>query len=57
VKYGTYSGTAEFTVWMPELPVILDIPDTQLGLVEGWRVPERSDNVFIFIFRQKFSVF
>ena len=50
MKYGTYSGTAEFTVWMPELPVILDIPDTQLGLVEGWRVPERSDNIFIFIF-------
>lgn len=40
VKYGTYTGLAEFLVWMPEFPLELNLPDVRLSQVKGWRVPE-----------------
>lgn len=40
VKYGTYTGLARFTVWMPEFPLELGVPDVRLSQVKGWRVPD-----------------
>lgn len=40
VKYGTYTGLARFTVWMPEFPLDLQVPDTRLSQVKSWKVPD-----------------
>lgn len=40
VKYGTYTGLARFTVWMPEFPLEVTVSDSRLSQVKGWRVPE-----------------
>lgn len=43
VKYGTYTGLAKFTVWMPEFPLEVNVPDFRLSQIKGWKVPD--DNV------------
>ncbi|KAJ8975395.1 hypothetical protein NQ317_008610 [Molorchus minor] len=40
VKYGTYTGLAQFTVWMPEFPLELAVADTKLSQLKSWRVPD-----------------
>ncbi|XP_057654487.1 transmembrane protein 132E isoform X1 [Diorhabda carinulata] len=40
VKYGTYTGIAQFTVWMPEFPLDLYVADTRLSQLKSWRVPD-----------------
>ncbi|KAG5308092.1 T132C protein, partial [Acromyrmex insinuator] len=40
VKYGTYTGLARFTVWMPEFPLEVSVADTRLNQIKGWKVPE-----------------
>lgn len=40
VKYGTYTGLAKFTVWMPEFPLDVTVVDTRLSQIKGWKVPE-----------------
>ncbi|CAH1154164.1 unnamed protein product [Phaedon cochleariae] len=40
VKYGTYTGLAEFTVWMPEFPLELSVADTRLSQLKAWRAPD-----------------
>lgn len=40
VKYGTYTGLARFTVWMPEFPLEVTVGDTRLSQIKGWKVPE-----------------
>lgn len=40
VKYGTYTGLAKFTVWMPEFPLEVTVGDTRLSQIKGWKVPE-----------------
>ncbi|XP_046988822.1 transmembrane protein 132E [Schistocerca americana] len=40
VKYGTYTGLARFTVWMPEFPLEVSVADFRLSQVKGWRVPD-----------------
>ncbi|XP_028135128.1 transmembrane protein 132E [Diabrotica virgifera virgifera] len=40
VKYGTYTGLAQFTVWMPEFPLDLSVADTRLSQLKSWRVPD-----------------
>lgn len=56
VKYGTYTGLAQFTVWMPEFPLEITVPDVRLSQIKSWKVmsnfinpaksnrPERSYN-------------
>jgi len=39
VKYGTFSGHGFFTVWMAEIPLELEIPDTKLSQIKSWKVP------------------
>lgn len=40
VKYGTYTGLAKFTVWMPEFPLEVSVADIRLSQIKGWKVPE-----------------
>lgn len=40
VKYGTYTGLARFTVWMPEFPLEVTVGDTRLSQIKGWKVSE-----------------
>ncbi|XP_044592113.1 transmembrane protein 132E isoform X3 [Cotesia glomerata] len=40
VKYGTYTGLARFTVWMPEFPLEVTVTDARLSQIKGWKVPE-----------------
>ncbi|XP_061939594.1 transmembrane protein 132E isoform X4 [Apis cerana] len=40
VKYGTYTGLAKFTVWMPEFPLEMTVGDTRLSQIKGWKVAE-----------------
>ncbi|OAD60987.1 hypothetical protein WN48_01054 [Eufriesea mexicana] len=40
VKYGTYTGLAKFTVWMPEFPLEMTVGDTRLSQIKGWKIPE-----------------
>nr|XP_012232704.1 PREDICTED: LOW QUALITY PROTEIN: transmembrane protein 132C [Linepithema humile] len=40
VKYGTYTGLARFTVWMPEFPLEVSVGDTRLSQIKAWKVPE-----------------
>ncbi|CAG7825274.1 unnamed protein product [Allacma fusca] len=39
IKYGTYEGTAQFIVWMPEFPLDIQLSDSKLSQIKGWRVP------------------
>uniref|UniRef100_A0A1B6D587 Transmembrane protein 132E n=2 Tax=Clastoptera arizonana TaxID=38151 RepID=A0A1B6D587_9HEMI len=39
VKYGTYTGLARFTVWMPEFPLEVNVADFRLSQIKSWRVP------------------
>ncbi|KAG7307192.1 hypothetical protein JYU34_007345, partial [Plutella xylostella] len=34
VKYGTYTGLARFTVWMPEYPLEIDVDDNRLSQIK-----------------------
>ncbi|XP_068629568.1 transmembrane protein 132E isoform X2 [Battus philenor] len=43
VKYGTYTGLARFTVWMPEYPLEIDVDDNRLSQIKGWKVSEDSN--------------
>uniref|UniRef100_A0A8W7JGN5 Transmembrane protein 132C n=1 Tax=Anopheles albimanus TaxID=7167 RepID=A0A8W7JGN5_ANOAL len=40
VKYGTYTGLARFTVWMPEFPLEVSVADFRLSQIKGWKIPD-----------------
>ncbi|KAG7153695.1 Transmembrane protein 132E-like, partial [Homarus americanus] len=39
-RYDILTGSASFTVWMPELPLTVHVGDTKLSQVRGWRSPD-----------------
>lgn len=39
VNYGSYTGHAQFTVWVPEFPLDIQVVDTKLSQIKGWKVP------------------
>ncbi|CAH0720711.1 unnamed protein product, partial [Brenthis ino] len=43
VKYGTYTGLARFTVWMPEYPLEIDADDNRLSQIKGWKVSDEAN--------------
>ncbi|XP_038215415.1 transmembrane protein 132E isoform X1 [Zerene cesonia] len=43
VKYGTYTGLARFTVWMPEYPLEIDVDDNRLSQIKGWKVLDETN--------------
>ena len=39
IHYGVYTGLASFQVWMPKLPLELDVSDDQLSAIYSWKIP------------------
>lgn len=42
--YGFLSAQLEMSVWMPRLPLFMDVADTELSQIKGWRVPVTTGN-------------
>ncbi|XP_036385889.1 transmembrane protein 132D-like [Megalops cyprinoides] len=42
--YGHLSAQLEMTVWMPRFPLQIDVSDTELSQIKGWRVPVTPGN-------------
>lgn len=37
--YGYLSAQLELNVWIPRLPLQIEVSDTELSQIKGWRVP------------------
>ena len=37
--YGPLTAQLEMSVWMPRLPLLIDVADPELSQIKGWRVP------------------
>ncbi|XP_055322731.1 transmembrane protein 132E [Sitodiplosis mosellana] len=44
IKYGSNSGLARFTVWMPEYPLEVAVTDFRLSQIKGWKIPVDAKN-------------
>ncbi|XP_062290727.1 transmembrane protein 132D [Scomber scombrus] len=42
--YGFLSTQLEMSVWMPRLPLRIDVADPELSQIKGWRVPVTTTN-------------
>ncbi|XP_020493722.2 transmembrane protein 132D-like [Labrus bergylta] len=42
--YGFLSAQLEMSVWMPRLPLSIDVADPELSQIKGWRVPVTTGN-------------
>ncbi|XP_074474128.1 transmembrane protein 132D-like [Sebastes fasciatus] len=42
--YGFLSAQLEMSVWMPRLPLQMDVADPELSQIKGWRVPVLTGN-------------
>uniref|UniRef100_A0A3Q0RQZ8 Uncharacterized protein n=1 Tax=Amphilophus citrinellus TaxID=61819 RepID=A0A3Q0RQZ8_AMPCI len=42
--YGFLSAQLEMSVWMPRLPLHIDVADPELSQIKGWRVPVTTGN-------------
>ncbi|XP_073334373.1 transmembrane protein 132D-like [Pagrus major] len=42
--YGFLSAQLEMSVWMPRLPLVMDVADPELSQIKGWRVPITTGN-------------
>uniref|UniRef100_A0A3B5AY76 Transmembrane protein 132C-like n=1 Tax=Stegastes partitus TaxID=144197 RepID=A0A3B5AY76_9TELE len=42
--YSFLSAQLEMSVWMPRLPLLVDVADPELSQIKGWRVPASSGN-------------
>uniref|UniRef100_A0A3B4G5M0 Transmembrane protein 132D-like n=1 Tax=Pundamilia nyererei TaxID=303518 RepID=A0A3B4G5M0_9CICH len=42
--YGFLSAQLEMSVWMPRLPLRIDVADPELSQIKGWRVPVTTGN-------------
>ena len=42
VKYGTLEGEATIRVWFPETPFRVELEDTRLSQVKGWKVTRKN---------------
>lgn len=43
------SAQLHFTVWVPKLPLQIDVSDTELSQVKGWRVPIVTNKRYIYL--------
>uniref|UniRef100_A0A668A1P0 Transmembrane protein 132C n=1 Tax=Myripristis murdjan TaxID=586833 RepID=A0A668A1P0_9TELE len=41
--YSFLSSQLEMSVWMPRLPLLIDVADPELSQIKGWRVPVTAD--------------
>lgn len=37
--YSYLSAQLELNVWMPQLPLLIEVSDTELSQIKSWRVP------------------
>jgi len=44
VKYGRHARFIQFRVWIPELPLDVEVSDARLGRFIGWQVPVPASN-------------
>uniref|UniRef100_A0A3P9IP36 Uncharacterized protein n=1 Tax=Oryzias latipes TaxID=8090 RepID=A0A3P9IP36_ORYLA len=42
--YAFLSAQLEMSVWMPRLPLLIDVADPELSQIKGWRVPVTTGN-------------
>ncbi|XP_070990649.1 transmembrane protein 132C-like [Oncorhynchus clarkii lewisi] len=42
--YSYLSAQLEMSVWMPRLPLVIDVADPELSQIKGWRVPVATGN-------------
>lgn len=42
--YSFLSAQLEMSVWMPRLPLLIDVADPELSQIKGWRVPVSTVN-------------
>lgn len=42
-RYDVLTAPLEMTVWVPKLPLHIELSDTRLSQVKGWRVPILPD--------------
>ncbi|XP_034564936.1 transmembrane protein 132C [Notolabrus celidotus] len=42
--YGFLSAQLEMNVWVPRLPLLIDVADPELSQIKGWRVPVTTGN-------------
>ncbi|KAK0154101.1 Transmembrane protein 132D [Merluccius polli] len=42
--YSFLSAQLEMSVWMPRLPLLIDVSDPELSQIKGWRVPVTTGN-------------
>ncbi|XP_051268659.1 transmembrane protein 132D-like [Dicentrarchus labrax] len=42
--YGFLSAQLEMSVWIPRLPLLIDVTDPELSQIKGWRVPVTTGN-------------
>ncbi|XP_071769686.2 transmembrane protein 132C [Centroberyx gerrardi] len=42
--YSFLSSQLEMSVWMPRLPLLIDMADPELSQIKGWRVPVTTSN-------------
>ncbi|XP_051268661.1 transmembrane protein 132C [Dicentrarchus labrax] len=42
--YSFLSAQLEMSVWMPRLPLLIDVADPELSQIKGWRVPVSAGN-------------
>lgn len=45
--YQYLSAPLQITVWVPRLPLQIDISDTELSQIKGWRVPVVSNKRWV----------
>ncbi|KAM6902546.1 transmembrane protein 132C [Xenentodon cancila] len=43
--YSFLSAQLEMSVWMPRLPLLIDVADPELSQIKGWKVPTSADNI------------
>ena len=44
MKYGSFSGSEQFTVWMPKIPLHIELDDIKLSQIKSWRVPSDTSS-------------
>uniref|UniRef100_A0A3Q1J5U4 Uncharacterized protein n=1 Tax=Anabas testudineus TaxID=64144 RepID=A0A3Q1J5U4_ANATE len=42
--YGFLSAQLEMSVWMPRVPLLIEVADPELSQIKGWRVPVSTGN-------------
>lgn len=42
--YGYLRAQLEVKVWIPKLPLHIEVSDTELSQIKGWRIPINSND-------------